>query len=58
MFVRFVSFLKDDQGSTAIEYTVLAGTVGVTAILGGSVVVDAIKGAIDGIIDELEKLGY
>ncbi len=40
---HFVAFLKDEAGATAIEYGLLAGLIGIAAIVGMTALGDSIN---------------
>ena len=47
---KFVAFLKDEAGATAIEYGLLAGLIGIAAIVG----MTALGGAINDNFNEVK----
>jgi pilus assembly protein Flp/PilA len=56
MCKRLADFVRDEDGATAIEYTLLVGLIGITAIGGGAMVGDAILGAFEKIVAKMQAL--
>lgn len=50
------SFLKDEQGATAIEYTILAGFFGIMCVGAAVSLKDEIVSLFEGIVTAMNKL--
>ncbi|MBW2740191.1 MAG: Flp family type IVb pilin [Deltaproteobacteria bacterium] len=52
---KLISFFKDEEGATAIEYGLLAALVAVAIVVGAGALGDSLNTTFDNVADQLDE---